>query len=150
LHVGVLRTEEGLGALDRQRLDPVDVLTASVVALARVALGIFVVEQGAKRLQHRGAGDVLRWNQLQRVLLAFEFVADRGTDLGIDQVNTTGQVSAGLQHRLIIPESVRLPELRLRAGSEASRRSRRESSRAVQFGTVLRRARRPALRLTRR
>ena len=44
LHVGVRRAEEALGALTRQLLDRVDVLAAAVVALARVALRVFVGE----------------------------------------------------------------------------------------------------------
>src|SRR5216684_8503336 len=98
LHVGVLGAEERLRAIDAQRLDPVDDLGAAVVELARVALGILVVEQRTEGLEDSRTGDVLRGNQLQRVLLALVFVADRGTDLGIDHVDPAGQIGAGLQH----------------------------------------------------
>ena len=42
LDVGVLAAEQRLRALDRERLDHVDVLAAAVVALAGVALGVLV------------------------------------------------------------------------------------------------------------
>ena len=45
LDVGVLGIEESLRPLDGERLDPIDVLAAAVIALARVAFGVFVVEQ---------------------------------------------------------------------------------------------------------
>ena len=44
LHVGMVGTEQCLHALDGQRLDLVDDGIAAVVALARVALGVFVGE----------------------------------------------------------------------------------------------------------
>ena len=112
LHVGMLGVEERLGTFDRERLDPIDVLAAAVVALSWVPLGVLVVEQRAERLQNRRAGDVLGGNQFQGVLLALELVADRGADLGIDGIDPAGQVGSSLQHRLIIPESSASPERR--------------------------------------
>ena len=58
LHVGVVDPEHGLGALDRQRLDLVDHLLALVVALARVALGVFVRQHRAGGLEN-GLRDVV-------------------------------------------------------------------------------------------
>src|SRR5437588_531408 len=99
LDVGVLRFEERLGSLDRQRLDPVHVDAAAVVALARIALRVLVIEERPERLEHGRAGDVLRRDQLQRVLLAFELLADRVSHLGIDRIDLAGEV-ARLQHGL--------------------------------------------------
>jgi hypothetical protein len=41
----VVGSEQGLGALDREVLDDVDVLTAAVVALAGIPLRVFVRER---------------------------------------------------------------------------------------------------------
>ena len=53
LDVGEAAAEQLLGALDRQRLGDVDELAAAVVAPARIALGIFVGQHRALRLEHR-------------------------------------------------------------------------------------------------
>ena len=58
LHIRVVRTEQFLGALDRERLDVVDVLTAAVVALARIAFGVLVGEHRALRRHDPRAGVV--------------------------------------------------------------------------------------------
>ena len=54
LHVRVVRSEQRLGALTRQVLGLVDEVVAAVIALARVALGVLVREDGTGRSQHRG------------------------------------------------------------------------------------------------
>ena len=83
LHIGELRAEQFLGALDRQRFGDVDPFAAAVIAIARIALGIFVGHHRALRFQHRAADDVFRRDQLDLVPLPAEFAADRGGDLGI-------------------------------------------------------------------
>ena len=83
LHVGEARAEEFLRPLDRQRLGDVDELAAAIVALARIALGIFVGHHRALRFQHRAADDVFRGDQLDLVVLPAEFALDRGGDLRI-------------------------------------------------------------------
>ena len=83
LHVGEAALEHLLGALDRQRLDLVDVLAAAVVAVAGIALGVLVGEHRAGRLQHRARHHVLRCDQLDLILLAFELAADHAGDLRI-------------------------------------------------------------------
>ena len=55
LDVGEAAAEQLLGALDRQRLDRVRRRAALIVAAARIALGIFVGEHRALRLEHRPA-----------------------------------------------------------------------------------------------
>ena len=52
LDVGEAAAEQFLGALDRQRLDRVRRRAALVVAAAGIALGIFVGEDRALRLEH--------------------------------------------------------------------------------------------------
>jgi hypothetical protein len=74
LDVGVLGAEELLCPLAAEVLDLVDHLAAAVVALARDALGVLVVEPGAERLQDGGRGEVLGGDQLERLLLAAELV----------------------------------------------------------------------------
>ena len=70
LDVGVLGAEERLGAVAGEVLDLVDDLAAAVVALAGNALGVLVVEPRAERLEHRDRGEVLRGDELERLLLA--------------------------------------------------------------------------------
>ena len=53
LHVGEAAVEQLLGAVDGQLLGHVDVLAAAVVAPAGIALGVFVGQHRALRLQHR-------------------------------------------------------------------------------------------------
>ena len=69
--------------LDRQPLGDVDELAAAVIALARQALGVFVGEHRALRLEHGAADDVLRGDQLDLVALAAELEGDRIGDFGI-------------------------------------------------------------------
>ena len=83
LDVGEVAAEQLLGAVDRQLLGDVDILAAAVVAPARVALGVFVGQHRALRLQHRGGDDVLAGDQLDAVLLADQFGAERRGQLGI-------------------------------------------------------------------
>jgi hypothetical protein len=60
LDVRVLGPEQRLRAVDRELLDHVDVLAAAVVALARVALGVLVVQHAALALEDRLRHEVLR------------------------------------------------------------------------------------------
>ena len=64
LHVGELRAEELLRALDRQRLGDVHELAAAVIALSRIALGVFVGHHRALRLEHGAGHDVFGRDQL--------------------------------------------------------------------------------------
>ncbi|MNI25278.1 hypothetical protein D3C73_789200 [compost metagenome] len=59
LDVGVIGTEQLLGALDGQRLNLVDVFAATVVALARITFGVFVGQATALRFHDAFAGVVL-------------------------------------------------------------------------------------------
>ena len=64
-----LAAEQLLRPLDGERLGDVDELAAAVIALARIALGVFVGQHRALRLEHGARDDVLRGDQLDLVLL---------------------------------------------------------------------------------
>ena len=83
LDVGVVGAEQLLGARDGERLDYVDVLAAAVVALARIAFGVFVGHHRALRFEHRLAHDVFRRDQLQVVLEPVRFFLDRGENFRV-------------------------------------------------------------------
>ncbi|ABA53161.1 hypothetical protein BURPS1710b_A2107 [Burkholderia pseudomallei 1710b] len=77
LHVRMAGVEEPLHALDRERLDFVGEFATAVIALARIAFRILVGQHRALRIEHRARHDVLRRDQLDLRLLAFEFLEDR-------------------------------------------------------------------------
>ena len=83
LDVGVLGAEERERAVDGQLLDLVDEAAAAVVAGAGIALGVFVGQGAAHGLQHGGADEVLRGDQLDIIALALQLVHDGRVDGGI-------------------------------------------------------------------
>jgi len=91
LHVRKLAVEQALGALDRQRLGHVDIFAAAVVALARVAFGILVGQDGTLGLEHRARNDVLRRDQFDLVTLATQLVGDAAEQLGVGLGQTGGE-----------------------------------------------------------
>ena len=83
LHVRVLHAEQALRALDRERLDLIDVFLAFVVALAGIAFGVLVVEDRARRF-HDGRGRVvLGRDQPDVLVLAPRLERDQAVDLGV-------------------------------------------------------------------
>src|SRR5579871_1091205 len=70
LNVCETASEKLRNTLNRQIFGNVDVLAAAIIALARLAFGIFVGEDRALRLEHRGADIILRGDQLDIVLLS--------------------------------------------------------------------------------
>ena len=58
-------------------------MAAAVVAVAGIAFRVLVGEHGAGGLQHGAGDDVLRGDQLDLVLLAFELAADDAGDLRV-------------------------------------------------------------------
>ena len=95
LHVGKAGAEQFLGALDRQRLGDIDPFAAAVIALARIAFGVFVGHHRALRFQHRAADDVFRRDQLDLVALPAEFAPDRRGDFGIGLGERRGEERVG-------------------------------------------------------
>merc|ERR1719410_2149460 len=74
----LLRVEvvELQGSLLGEELKLVDVLVAAIVALARLALTVLVVQAGAHALQHRKGCKVLAGNHLQASPLPCFFILD--------------------------------------------------------------------------
>ena len=83
LHVDVLAAEELPGAVARQVLHDVGVLAAAVVAAPRVALGIFIGEDRAGRLQHCFGDEVFAGDHLQPLVLAESFLVNGGGHFGV-------------------------------------------------------------------
>ena len=77
LHVGERAVEQLAGAVDGELLGLVDVLAAAVVAPAGIALGVFVGQHRARRLEHRARDDVLRGDQLDLLALAVQLALER-------------------------------------------------------------------------
>ena len=69
LHVGKGHPEQFASARDRQIFRHIYKLTAAVIALARIAFGIFVGHDRALRLHHGAADDVFRGDQLDLMAL---------------------------------------------------------------------------------
>ncbi len=88
LHVCEAAIEQTLGAIDGQPLDFIDEFAAAIIAPARIAFSILVGQHRALRFQHRARDDVLRGDQLDLPLLAFEFI-----------VNGRGHVRIGSPNR---------------------------------------------------
>ena len=83
LDVGVVGAEELLGVPGRDGLDRVDVAAAGVEAVPDGALGILVGEPRAHGEQRRERGVVLRRDELQRVALIGQLLADGLGDGGL-------------------------------------------------------------------
>ena len=90
LHVDVLGAEEGLEPVAGEVLHRVDEFAAAVVAVAGVALGVFVGEDAADRLHDGGAGEVLAGDHLQPFLLPGLFRGHCRPDLGIILLDEIG------------------------------------------------------------
>ena len=137
LDVGVVCAEDLLGAIDGQRLGDVDELAAAVVALARIAFGVLVGEDAARRLQDRRAHEVLRRDEFESFFLAMQLVADRFGNfrIGVRQsgrrprvrrpkIFSLGVLSGKNGHPQIIPtERTMSPSIEIsRKGAERVRR----------------------------
>jgi hypothetical protein len=83
LDVDVVGAEEFLRAVDGEGLDGVHVLTAAVVALAGVALGVLVRHDASLGLHHRLGDVVLRRDHLQVGLLPSFLARDGFGDRGV-------------------------------------------------------------------
>ncbi|MCY1530662.1 hypothetical protein D9M68_658580 [compost metagenome] len=94
LDVGVVGAEQLLGAVDGQLFDNVDVFAATVVTLARIALGVLVGQLGALGLHDLRAGVVFRGDQFDMVFLALGLAADGVEQRGIE----VGQGQALVEH----------------------------------------------------
>ena len=75
--------EQFLGAIAREVLDDIGEFTSAVVALAGIALGVFVGEDAAGSFQHGFRDEVFAGDQFQLRVLAFGFVENGLVDVGI-------------------------------------------------------------------
>jgi hypothetical protein len=110
LDVDVLGAGEQLeGTPLRERLGDVDVLAATVVALARQSLGVLVREPAALGLHDGGRGVVLARDQLDLVVLAAPLALHRGPQLGVDRGDrgVRWAVAIGDRHRSLPPRAGR-------------------------------------------
>ena len=94
LHVDVngARTEQLLGAFDREDLDLVHDLTSTVVPLAGQAFGVLVGQDGPGGLQARLAGEVLAGDHLERLGLTVEFGTKQARNGRIGLGDVSGKV----------------------------------------------------------
>ncbi len=84
LHVDVFAAEKPLGAIDRQLLGCVHVLTAAIPTFPWITFRVFVGQHAALSFHHRAAGEIFRGDQLDVLALAFLFRSNRIKDFGID------------------------------------------------------------------
>ena len=98
LHVGEFRAEQRLGPLDGDGLQLVHIVAATVVALAGVALGVFIC-QNAAHGQNDGLGrDVLRSDQLDVLLLPAVLAAHGTGDVGVEALQIVHGVLQNVLH----------------------------------------------------
>ncbi len=91
LHVGVIGAEELLRTIDRKLLGHINMLTAAVIALTRIALGVFVGQHRTLRLEHARTRIVLGGDQLDVIFLTLPFGTHRSGELWVESGN--GHVS---------------------------------------------------------
>ena len=97
LNVCVIRPEQDLRTLASEILDDIHVLAATVVALARVALGVLVRQHRAHGLQNRTGDEVLTGDQLQALVLPGCLRLDGREYLGIHDLEViAGRSNVGL------------------------------------------------------
>ena len=77
LYVGIGCAKKFLGPVDGNLLDLIHHFTASIIAFAGIALGIFVGQHRAGGFHDRWTGKVLRSNQFNAVKLAFVFLLNQ-------------------------------------------------------------------------
>ena len=104
LHVGVVRVEQPLGAIDADVLDHVHVFAAAVIAMSGIALGVLVGEHRAHRSHDRLGHDVFRGDQLQVVALALKLLHHDVADL---RVVLTHKIHALLYHSSLLLFSIK-------------------------------------------
>src|ERR1051326_302451 len=79
LHVRVLRAEQLLRTVACQVLDNVGIFASAVISLSRIPLGVLVRKHRAHGFKDGFADKVLRRDEFQALMLAANFVVDRGS-----------------------------------------------------------------------
>ena len=93
LDIGEFAVEQLLGPLDRQVLDDIDILAATVIAFARISFGVFVGQNRTLRFQHRPADDVLGCDQFDLVALTAQLFLDGVGNVGVAAGQRFGEES---------------------------------------------------------
>jgi hypothetical protein len=83
LDVGVVGPEELSGAVAGYVFDDIGILAAAIVALAGVALCVFVGEYCARCFEHCAAYEVFGGDHFEAFVLAGDFVLNLDGDLGV-------------------------------------------------------------------
>ncbi len=96
LNIGEAAIEQRLGPLDRQAFGNVDKLAATVIAPTGIALGVFIGQHRALRLEHPARDDILAGDQLYLRLLAVQLAGDGFRQFGV-RVSKTGGKETGFR-----------------------------------------------------
>ena len=84
LDVRVVGAEKLLGAVDSEFFGYVHVFAAAVIALAGIAFGVFICEDGAEGFEDGFGGVIFGGDELQVLLLAQDFALDGFVKLGVE------------------------------------------------------------------
>ena len=122
LHVRGLGAEERLHALDGQRLHRVHRQAAVVEALARIALGVLVGEDGALGLADGRGGVVLRGDEVDGLVLLADLGHDGGVHLrvGLRQQGGLGQTPRAVAFRQAADMALRAGEGRVQPHAQGA------------------------------
>ena len=77
LHIRVIGAKQFFRAIDRGLLDNVGPFTAAIVALTRIAFGVFVSKDRARSFKYGFTDKVFRSDKFKPVRLPRDFVIDR-------------------------------------------------------------------------
>ena len=83
LHVGVIRSKDRFGALDRQAFGDVDELAPAVIPFAGIPLGVLVGQHAGHRFANGAARVILGRDQLKVVALPPLLARNGKSDFGI-------------------------------------------------------------------
>ncbi len=85
LNVGVLRSEQLLGAVDGELLDVVDEADALVIPSPRITFGVLDIQVGGQTLQHRRRSVVFAGDEVEGAGVALAVALDQREDLRINR-----------------------------------------------------------------
>ena len=98
LNIDAIRTKQLLGTPDCDIFNNINILAAAVIALARIALCIFVGQHAAHSGHHSGGNKVFRGDQLNVALLAAKFLLHRLANLRIKAGNKADGIENLIVH----------------------------------------------------
>ena len=100
LHIGEFCAEQRLRAFNADFFHLIHKLAAAIVAVSRIALGIFIGEHRAHGRHRSGRNDVLRSNQLQIPALTAEL---RFNQIGDGRIGRAHACNILLNHNFLFP-----------------------------------------------